>query len=63
VLSDATPDSAWKPGAQYAANEPPPGIGHNQGPPLEDPPEIPKITPPFNTRILEFRQGRHTMVG
>jgi hypothetical protein len=51
VLSDATPDSAWKPGAQYAANEPPsPGIGHNQEPPLEDPPEIPEVAPTFNTR-------------
>jgi hypothetical protein len=50
VLSDATPDDPWKPGAQYAANEPPPGIGHNQGPPLEDPPEIPEVGPAFNTR-------------
>jgi hypothetical protein len=38
-MSDATPDNTWKPGAQYAANDPP-SIGHNQGPPLE-PPEIP----------------------
>jgi hypothetical protein len=52
VLSDATPDTAWKPGAQYAANEPPPGIGHNQGPPLEDPPEIPEVGPAFNTRAF-----------
>jgi len=42
VLSDATPDNTWKPGAQYAANEPPPGIGHNQGPPLEPAPEVPE---------------------
>jgi hypothetical protein len=42
VLSDATPDNPWKPGAQYAANEPPPPPGHNQGPPLEDPPEVPQ---------------------
>jgi hypothetical protein len=34
VLSDATPDNTWRPGAQYAADKPsPPGIGHNQGPP------------------------------
>jgi hypothetical protein len=53
VLSDATPDNLWKPGAQYAANEPPPpGIGHNQGPPLEDPPKIPEVSPPFNTRAF-----------
>ena len=53
VLSDATPDAAWKPGAQYAANEPPPpGIGHNQGPPLEDPPKVPKVGPAFNTRAF-----------
>jgi hypothetical protein len=53
VLSDATPDNPWKPGAQYAANEPPPpGIGHNQGPPLEDPPKIPEVPPPFNTRAF-----------
>lgn len=50
VLSDATPDNTWKPNAQYAANEPPPpGIGHNQGPPLEDPPEIPELEPPFGS--------------
>jgi hypothetical protein len=43
VLSDATPDNPWKPGAQYAANEPPPpGGGHNQGPPLEPAPEVPE---------------------
>lgn len=53
VLSDATPDNPWKPGTQYAANEtPPPGIGHNQGPPLEDPPKIPEVPPPFNTRAF-----------
>lgn len=40
VLSDATPDNNWIPGAAYAANDPP-GIGHNQGPPFEEPPEIP----------------------
>lgn len=40
VLSDATPDNNWIPDAQYAANDPP-GVGHNQGPPLEEPPEIP----------------------
>jgi hypothetical protein len=51
VLSDATPENTWKPGAQYAANEPPaPGIGHNQGPPLEDPPpKIPEVEPPFGS--------------
>jgi hypothetical protein len=50
VLSDATPDNPWKPGAQYAANEPPtPGIGHNEGPPLEPAPEVPKVGPAFNT--------------
>ena len=50
ALSDATPDNPWKPGAQYAANEPPRGMGHN--PPLEDPPEIPEIGPAFNTRAF-----------
>ena len=35
VLSDATPNNNWIPGAQYAANDPV-GIGHNQGPPLEE---------------------------
>jgi hypothetical protein len=44
VLSDATPDNNWIPGAQYAANDPP-GIGHNQGPPLEEPPKIPPQKP------------------
>ncbi len=49
VLSDATPDNTWKPGTQYAANEPP-GIGHNQGPPLQEPPQIPP-------RVLATRQA------
>ena len=40
VISDAAPDNNWIPGAQYAANDPA-GIGHNQGPPLGEPPEIP----------------------
>lgn len=44
VVSDATPDNTWKPGAQYAANDPP-GIGHNQGPPLGEPPKIPPEQP------------------
>jgi hypothetical protein len=45
--SDATPDN---PSAQDAANEPPkPGIGHNQGPPLEPAPEVPEIGPKYNT--------------
>jgi hypothetical protein len=42
-LSDATPDNPWKPGTQYAANEaPPPGIGHDQGAPLDPAPEVPE---------------------
>jgi HNH endonuclease len=37
VLSDATPDNPWKPGAQHAANEPPPpSFSHNQGPRYEN---------------------------
>jgi hypothetical protein len=44
VISDATPDNTWKPGGQYAANDPP-GVGHNQGPPLEEPPPIPARPP------------------
>jgi hypothetical protein len=50
VQSDATPDDPGKAGTQDAANEPPkPGIGHNQGPPLEPAPEVPKVGPAFNT--------------
>ncbi len=45
VISDASPEGEWKPGAQYAANRPR-GIGHNQGPPLNEPPSIPKVRPP-----------------
>jgi hypothetical protein len=44
VNSDATPDNTWKPSGQYAANNPP-GVGHNQGPPLEEPPPIPPRPP------------------
>ncbi len=45
VLSDASADNHWIPGAQYAANDTP-SIGYNQGPPLEAPPEIPEEEPP-----------------
>lgn len=41
MLSDASPENIAEPGRQYAANEPPAGIGHNQGPSLEEPPPIP----------------------
>jgi hypothetical protein len=44
ILSDVTPDDVWRPGAQYAGKEPLPpfpGVGHNQGPPLEPSPQIP----------------------
>jgi hypothetical protein len=40
----AAPESDGIPGSQYAANERP-GTGHNQGPPLEEPPEIPPEEP------------------
>jgi hypothetical protein len=53
VLSDATPDDNWIPGGQYAANDPP-GIGHNQGPPLEDPPEILPNPPSIPQAITGF---------
>jgi hypothetical protein len=53
VLSDATPDNNSIPGAQYAANDPP-GIGHNQGPPLEEPPEIPPQPPVTKQAINDF---------
>jgi len=50
VLSDATPDNTWQPGAQYAANDPP-GIGRSQGPP---PPEIPPEQPTTKQAIYAF---------
>ncbi len=53
VLSDATPDNGWIPGAQYAANDIP-GISHNQGPPLEDPPKIPPRAPSKLGLINDF---------
>ncbi|MGC1586891.1 MAG: hypothetical protein WA791_14535 [Rhodomicrobium sp.] len=53
VVSDATPDNNWIPGAQYATNDPP-GIGHNQGPPLEEPPEIPSKLPETKQAINNF---------
>ena len=40
ILSDATPDNTWEPGAQYAANDPP-RSGRNQSPRLEEPPDVP----------------------
>lgn len=53
VLSDATPEDNWVPGAQYAANDSP-RIGHNHGPPLEDPPEIPPELPATKQAINTF---------
>lgn len=44
IVSDRAPDRGTRSDYQYAANSPP-GIGHNQGPPLEDPPEIPPRPP------------------
>jgi hypothetical protein len=48
VLSDATPDNEWKPGAQYAAARP------QGGPPPSRPPEVPQQRPstvPMRNRI------------
>ena len=53
VISDSTPDNTWKPGGQYAANNPP-GIGHNQGPPLEEPPRIPPRPPAIPKGLNAF---------
>jgi hypothetical protein len=53
VISDATPDNTWKPGSQYAANNPP-GVGHNQGPPLEEPPPIPPRPPAIPKDLNTF---------
>jgi len=53
IVSDATPDNNWRSGARYAANDPP-GIGYNQGPPLEEPPEIPPDLPATKKAINAF---------
>lgn len=59
VLSDANPDNFWKPGTRLAQANPNrpkkpkrPGIGHNAGPPLEPPPDIPKRKPPTHKERL-----------
>jgi hypothetical protein len=55
LLSDATPDNDWKPGAQYAAaRNRRPGIGHNQGPPLNEPPPVPETAPPTERERNNF---------
>jgi len=53
VLSDATPDDVWKPGAQYAANDPS-GIGDNQGPAIGPPPTIPPEEPATAKAVNTF---------
>lgn len=53
VASDASESSNRVPGAVYAANEPP-GIGHNQGPPLDEPPKIPPEPPGTAKAINAF---------
>jgi hypothetical protein len=53
IISDATPDNTWKLGGQHAANNPP-GIGHNQGPPLEEPPRIPPKPPATQQALNNF---------
>jgi hypothetical protein len=52
ILSDATPDDDWMPGAQYAANtgRRPPTLGHNN-PPKDIPPERPE-DPSARTRAI-----------
>lgn len=52
MLSDATPDNNWIPGAQYAANDRP-DIGHNQRPPPA-PPKIPPQEPSTARAIYAF---------
>jgi hypothetical protein len=59
IISDATLDNSWKPGDQYAANNPP-GIGHNQGPPLEEPPPIPPRPPATPTVSTPSSRPLHT---
>lgn len=52
VISDATPDNEWRPGAQFAAKIPKrPGIGHNQGPPLNEVPKTPREKPDVRSAI------------
>jgi hypothetical protein len=54
ALSEASPENIAEPDRQYAANEPPAGIGHNQGPPLEDSPKIPPEEPEDEHLIWDF---------
>jgi hypothetical protein len=51
--SDAPEPNNWVPGAVYAANKPP-GIDHNQGPPLDEPPKIPPRPPGTAQAINDF---------
>jgi hypothetical protein len=53
IISDAAPESLWRPGSLYAAISGPPGVGHNEGPPLEEPPPIPP-RPPKTIRALNL---------
>lgn len=53
VVSDAPQTNNWISGAIYAATEPP-GIGHNQGPPLDEPPKIPPNRPDTAKGINAF---------
>jgi hypothetical protein len=53
ILSDAAPDNTWKPGAQYAANDPP-DVRQNQEPPLASPPEVPPEEPATAKAVNTF---------
>lgn len=52
-LFQITPSEADLDGVQLAG-DPPEGIGHNQGPPLDEPPEIPQQLPATRGERMDF---------
>ena len=52
-LFQITPRDNTVDGVQLAG-DPPPGIGHNQGPPLNEPPEIPRQRPTTSAERTKY---------
>lgn len=61
-LFQITPSETDFDGVQLAG-DPPEGIGHNQGPPLDEPPEIPQQRPETRSERMDFARSAVAWIG
>jgi hypothetical protein len=62
ALFQITPNETDPDGVQLAG-DPPEGIGHNQGPPLDEPPEIPQQRPETRSERMGFVRSAVSWIG